>query len=132
MTGKPPQGPGSQGPASPDDKPSLEDFRRVSADLYSEVGDPTFKIDVVVNPGAKISVFHTKPFRGRLAWVEFDLKSRKLEFVLEDGGMRDFGTPLPAEFVREMQNAQQVLMVLIDEKTLEPIGSQFFPLILHG
>ncbi len=132
MTGKPPQGPGSEGPASPDEKPSMDSFRRVSADLYTETGDQTFKIDIVVNPGGKISVFHNKPFRGRLAWVEFDLKENRLEFVLEDGTLRDFGTPLPKEFVREMQNAHEVLMVLMDEKTMEPIGSQFFPLILHG
>lgn len=110
----------------------MDSFRQVSADLYTEVGDRTFKVDVVVNPGGKISVFHNKPFRGKLAWVEFDLKANRLEFVLEDGTLRDFGTPLPKEFVREMQNAHEVLMVLMDEKTMEPVGSQFFPLILHG
>lgn len=132
MSGTPPESPENEGLPSSDAKPSLDSFRRVSADLYTEVGDATFKIDIVVNPGGKISVFHNKPFRGRLAWVEFDLKANRLEFVLEDGILRDFGTPLPKEFIREMQNAHEVLMVLMDEETMEPVGSQFFPLILHG
>ncbi len=98
---------------------------------YSEVGDPDFKVDLVVNEGAKVAVFHNKPFKSDLSWLEFNLKTRHLDFVMDDGDIRNFGTQVPPEFARDMQNAYQVLMVLMDEKEKEPDSGQYFPLIIH-
>ncbi|NCC22458.1 MAG: hypothetical protein EOM26_08345 [Alphaproteobacteria bacterium] len=99
--------------------------------MKDETSDPGFKIDLVVNEGAKVAVFHTKPFRKKLSWLEFDLDQSRLDFVMGDGDVRNFGTPIPRHFAREMQNAHQVLMVLMDEDAGEPVASGYFPLILH-
>src|SRR5690606_16966804 len=98
---------------------------------YSEVGDPNFKVDLVVNEGAKVAVFHNKPFQRPLSWLEFNLGTRDLDFIMDDGDIRNFGTKVPEPFARDMQNAYQVLMVLMDEETGEPDSSQWFPLIIH-
>jgi hypothetical protein len=106
-------------------------FGNAAADLYTEVGDPGFKVDLVVNEGAKVAVFHNRPFRKNLSWLEFDMNESRLEFVMDDGGTRNFGTSIPGHFTKEMQNAHQVLMVLMDEDAGEPVASGFFPLIVH-
>ena len=106
-------------------------FDNAAADRYSEVGDYGFKVDLVVNEGARVAVFHNKPFRKNLSWLEFDMNELKLEFVMDDGGTRHFGTSIPERFIQEMQNAHQVLMVLMDEAAGEPVASGFFPLIVH-
>ncbi len=97
----------------------------------SEVGDPGFKIDLVVNEGAKVAVFHNKPFKKPLSWLEFNLGTKQLDFVMDDGDIRNFGTKIPEDFATDMQNAHVVLMVLMDEETKEPDSGQYFPLIIH-
>lgn len=97
----------------------------------SEVTDPDFKVDLVVNEGAKVAVFHNKPFKQPLSWLEFNLDTRDLDFVMDDGDVRNFGTKVPEDFAKDMQNAYMVLMVLMDEKTKEPDSGQYFPLIIH-
>ncbi len=110
---------------------SDDGFKAATSEVFSEVGDPSFKIDIVVNEGAKVAVFHNKPFRKDLSWLEFDLDESRLEFVMEDGDLRNFGTPIPKHFAKEMQNAHQVLMVLMDEDAGEPVAGGYFPLIIH-
>lgn len=99
--------------------------------VASEVDDKGFKVELVVNEGAKVAVFHNKPFRKKLSWLEFDLDSRDLSFVMNDGDMRNFGVKVPEDFARDMQNAYQVLMVHKDEKTGEPLSGDYFPIIIH-
>lgn len=97
----------------------------------SEIDDPAFKLNLAVNNEARIVVFHNKPFRMKLSWLEFDLNRNKLDFIMNDGSVRNFGIPVPPDMSRYMQNAFQVLMVLMDEKTGEPEGGNYFPLIVH-
>jgi len=97
----------------------------------SEVGDPDFKVDLVVNEGAKVAVFHNKPFNKSLSWLEFNLDTRHLDFIMDDGDIRNFGTEVPEDFAKDMQNAHMVLMVLMDEEKKEPDSGQYFPLIIH-
>ncbi|PJB69971.1 MAG: hypothetical protein CO093_09120 [Alphaproteobacteria bacterium CG_4_9_14_3_um_filter_47_13] len=102
-----------------------------SKSKYNEVGDPDFKVDLVVNEGAKVAVFHNKPFQSDLSWLEFNLDTRSLDFIMDDGDVRNFGTTVPEEFAKDMQNAHVVLMVLMNEKTKDPDSGQYFPLIIH-
>lgn len=102
----------------------------LTAQLETEVGDPTFKVDIVVNDIGKVAVYHSKPFRKKLAWLEFDLETCRMAFIMDDGDARDFGTPVPGTLAKNMQNAHQVLMVLLDEAGQPKVG-QYYPLIVH-
>ena len=90
-----------------------------------------FKVDLVVNDKAEVFVFHVLPFRKRLSWLEFDLDSKNLDFVMNDGDVRNFGTRVPDQFSKHMQNAFQIMIVQMDEKTGEPMVGEYFPLIIH-
>lgn len=88
-------------------------------------------VELVVNDRAEAMVLHNKPFSRKLSWLEYDLDSSKLDFVLEDGELRNFGIPVHPKLAKYMQNAFQVLMVQMDENTGEPVDGGYFPLIIH-
>jgi len=93
--------------------------------------DTNVKVELVVNDRAEAMVFHNKPFAKTLSWLEYDLDARKLDFVMDDGDIRNFGIPVHPELTKYMDNAFQVLMVLIDDKTGEPQEGDYYPLIIH-
>lgn len=93
--------------------------------------DMDVHVELVVNDRAEAMVLHSKPFSAKLSWLEYDLESSKLDFILEDGDLRNFGIPVHPNLAKYMQNAFQVLMVLMDEKTGEPLDGGYLPLIIH-
>jgi hypothetical protein len=88
-------------------------------------------VELAINDRAEAIVFHNKPFVKDLSWVEFDLDTGQLTFVMDSGDIRDFMIPVKPELFRHMQNAFQVLFVLMDEQTGEPVEGGYIPLILH-
>ena len=97
----------------------------------NEVSDPGFKVDLVVNDTAEIYVFHNRPFSKKLSWIEFDLATNTLDFIMNDGDVRNFGAAVPPRLSKHMQNGFQVMMVLMDEKNGQPVSGAFFPLVIH-
>ena len=98
---------------------------------YTEVQDSSFKIDLVINDTAEVYLFHNKPFKQALSWLEFDLDTNNLDIILADGDIRNFGAKVPDRLAKHMQNAYQVMMVQMDEKSGEPMGGAYYPLIIH-
>lgn len=99
--------------------------------MSTEFDDPDFKIDLVVNDTAEIYIFHNKPFKKKLSWVEFDLGTNRLDFIMSDGDIRNFGAAVPKNLSKHMQNAYQVMMVLMDEASGQPKSGAFAPLVIH-
>lgn len=93
--------------------------------------DEKVKVELVVNDRAEAMIFHNKPFSKALSWLEFDLDHKKLDFVMDDGDVRNFGIPVHPDLTKYMDNAFQVLMVLMDDKTGEPVEGDYYPLIVH-
>jgi hypothetical protein len=104
---------------------------QASAVYTTEIEDPDFKINLAVNNEARVLVFHNRHFRKKLSWLEFDLNRNRLDFVMNDGDVRNFGIPVAPDMAKYMQNAFQVMMVLMNEETGEPEGGNYFPLIIH-
>ena len=102
-----------------------------SAPDNKKVQKVDFKVELVVNDVANVSLFHSKPFNKPLAWVEFDLDTNNLDFILDDGDVRNFGVKVPEKLAKHMQNAFQVMMVQMDDETGTPVSGQYFPIIIH-
>lgn len=103
----------------------------IPAPPLHEVDDPDFKMNLAINDQANVLVFHTKQFRKKLSWLEFDLNTNKLDFVLNDGDVRNFGILVDPALKKYMQNSFQVLMVLTNPTTGEAIEGNYFPLVIH-
>jgi hypothetical protein len=110
---------------NPPAKPSLRDFVQGL--------DPSarFDIEVAIKEDGHVVVFHSHPFKDEISWFEFDLGTNKLDFILEDGKIRDTGLPLTRDVAKYMQNSHQILMVLMDPTTGEASGGAYVPLIIH-
>jgi hypothetical protein len=89
-------------------------------------------IEVAIKEGGSVVVFHSHPFKKEISWFEFDLKTNKLDFILDNGEVRDIGLPLRQNVAKHMQNAHQILMVLMDPKTGEAEKGNYIPLIIHS
>lgn len=89
------------------------------------------EIEVAIKEDGKVVVFHNRPFKNKVAWFEFDLGTNKLDFVLDDGDVRDVGVPLHQAVAKHMQNSHQILMVYLDDKTGEAKEGGYVPLIIH-
>lgn len=103
---------------------SLRDFVYIGKDEYLD-------IEVAVKEDGRVVVFHSHPFRNDLSWMEFDLGTNKLDFVLDGGDIRDVGMPLNAAVSKNMQNSHQILMVLLNPETGEAKEGNYVPLIIH-
>lgn len=88
-------------------------------------------IEVAVNEQGKVVVFHNRAFKNEISWFEFDLETNKLDFVLDDGDIRDAGLPLGKDVSKYMQNSYQILTVLLDNDTGEATEGSYIPLIIH-
>lgn len=99
--------------------------------VIGKEGDQRLDIEVAIQDNGRVVVFHSHPFRDGVSWFEFDLNTNKLDFILEDGDIRDVGLPLTQNVAKHMHNSHQILMVLMDPKTGEAKEGNYVPLIVH-
>lgn len=114
--------------AQSDERPevdSLIDF------VYGIDEENTLQIDIAVRDDGKCAVFYNKPFKSEISWLEFNLETCMLYFVLDNGDMRDAGLPVTKSMSKNMQNTHQMLMVLLDDKSGEEKEAEYLPLIIH-
>ena len=89
------------------------------------------KVELVITDKAEAYIFHNKPFTTQISWVEYDLDTSKLDFVMNDGDQRNFGLLVKKDMSKYLQNAYQILVVLTDEQSGEPVEGEYFPIIIH-
>lgn len=99
--------------------------------VYGITDDNRLDIEVAIKEDGRVVVFHSHPFKSDVSWFEFDLDSNKLDFVLDNGEIRDIGLPLSESVAKHMQNSHQILMVLLDPETGDAKEGNYIPLIIH-
>lgn len=101
------------------------------ADFLVDFGkDDKFEVELSIREYNQIVFFHSHAFSIKAALFEFDLTQRILTLVFEEGSRQVIGKPLPETVPAQMQNAHQILMVLIDPRTGEIKNGHYVPLIL--
>ncbi len=99
--------------------------------VYGVTDENPLKVEVAINEDGRVILFHNKVFKNDLSWLEFDLGTNKLDFVLDSGQTRDFGMPLHRSVSKHMHNTHQVLAILLDDQTGDAKEGHYIPLILH-
>jgi hypothetical protein len=96
----------------------------------AKYADMDMQVHCVLADGPSVWIFHDKPFSKTLSWLEYDLKTSRLDFVLEDGDIRNFGIPVEPRFGAHMQNVHTVPVVLRNKDDM--LDGDNYPLIIHG
>lgn len=99
--------------------------------VYSDPGSEPLFVEVAVKKDGKVAVFHNKPFKRDLSWIEYDMDRNSIEFVMDDGDVRDVGVPVDRDVAKYMHNTHQILMVLLDDESGEAKEGYYIPLIIH-
>jgi hypothetical protein len=99
--------------------------------VYGADENNPLAVEVAVNDQGRVVVFHDKPFKNELSWYEYDLKENRLDFILDNGDIRDAAMPLAPQISKHMQNSHQILTVLLDDKTGDAKEGKYIPLIIH-
>jgi hypothetical protein len=74
-------------------------------------------------------IFHEKEFGGNLSWIEYDLESGRLDFVMEDGHLKNYGMPVPKDMGAYLQN---IHFICVAHKNAGIVLSEVdLPLITH-
>jgi len=103
--------------------------------LFSYVKDASednpLHVEVVIEDNGRVILFHDKVFKHGVAWFEYNLQTSRLIFIMEEGQQADFGIPLSPSVAKYMHNAQQVLLVYLNDETGDAVEGAYIPLILH-
>ena len=93
--------------------------------------DNPLHIEVAVKEDGKVVVFFDKAFNQEIGWFEYDTTNSRLDFIIGEGEIRDAGVNLVPAITKHMQNSHQILTVLMDDQTGQPIEGKYIPLIIH-
>lgn len=99
--------------------------------VYGVTEESKLNIEVAVKEDGRCAVFYNKPFKHEPTYLEFDLDTRFLKFVLDTGDMRNTGGQLTENMSKNMQNTHQMLMILMDDDTGKAKEGKYLPLIIH-
>jgi hypothetical protein len=84
----------------------------------------------VLDEDGVVWIFHDKTFSKTLSWIEYDMGASRLDFILEDGDIRNFGIPVDPKLGRYLQNMQSISVVL--KRGGQIVDGEVYPLILHA
>lgn len=99
--------------------------------VYHTEGESDFRLEISVMKDGKVCVFHNKPFKNDISWLEYDVNENRLDFILDDGEVRNLGFPVKPTIAANMQNSHQILLILLDDETGEAKEGFYIPLIIH-
>lgn len=75
-------------------------------------------------------IFHELPFGATLSWLEYDIDSGRIDFIMEDGDIRNFGIPVSKEIGAYLQNIHLICVALKNGGNV--LSEIDLPLIVHG
>lgn len=81
--------------------------------LRTAMGD-VMKFEILLNEKSRLWVFHDKPLQGRLAWVEFDPASGRLELIPHDMRNGILYADVPAPLQMRLRASDLVYFYLTD------------------
>lgn len=77
----------------------------------------------------KIYVLHDRAFQKELSWIEYNVTTGQMEFIMEDGDLRDFGIPIDPNFGKHLQNIHTIPVAEIENGEYK--DGNYFPLIMR-
>jgi|GEM_PF-2235004 len=91
--------------------------------------DLEMELDISVYNPENVFIFHDHPFRGELSWIEYDAKSQHIDFIMNDGDLRNFGIPVSEDVGKYLKENNIIHVVLREGK--DAVSEITIPLITH-
>lgn len=89
-------------------------------------------VDLFIGNDAEVCVFHDKPFTKTLSWIEYDTRTSRIDFIMEDGDIRNFGIDVERRLNPYFQNAHIVSIIQRNPITKKVENGMDLPLIIHA
>lgn len=84
------------------------------------------RFEITANEAGAVLLFHDRPLPYPIEALEFDYHRRELFFVFPGEFKRSWGIPVSPNIAENMsRNGGRCLLVLVDARTLEPIGGRY-------
>lgn len=75
-------------------------------------------------------IFHEYPFENELSWLEYDVETARLDFILQDGELRHFGIPVADHMRKYLHDMNSICVAKTDNGIV--VDEQDIPLVIHG
>lgn len=89
-------------------------------------------VDLFIHKGSEICILHDRPFAKTVSWLEYDQNTNRVDFIMEDGDIRNFGIPVDPQHRKYFHNTSVASMVLWNPKTRQAQSGVDLPLIIHA
>ncbi len=97
---------------------------------YTHSSEMGMDVYCLIGEGPTVCIFHTARFLKTLSWIEYDINSSRLDFVMEDGDIKNFGIAIDRKFAAYIKNTYIIPVVLRENG--EAIEGFEYPLIQHA
>lgn len=94
--------------------------------------DSDLAITVFVASQGELCFFHDKPFSKPISWLEYNPDTNIIEFMTEDGEVRNFGIPLPEKYKPAVANAKTAYVIHKNPETKKVVSGKDVPLVIQG
>lgn len=75
-------------------------------------------------------IFHELPFKPSLQWIEYDVVNGRIDFILEEGELRNYGFNVTEPVGKYLRNINEICVAQKDGVIV--LNEQFVPLVIHG
>ena len=86
-------------------------------------------VEILIDEYARVLILHEKPFQPELSWVEYDLDNSSLDFIMENGDMRNWGVKVKPALSAYIQNAYSAILAKVENGVI--VEADNYPLIVH-
>lgn len=93
---------------------------------------PDFDMELyyAMDTNCTVYVYHNRPFQKELSWLEYNLDTDSLDFIMDDGDIRNFGIAVDKSYGAYLQNNHCVAVILQNAEG-QPVSGESVPLIVH-
>ncbi|MCD8497069.1 MAG: hypothetical protein LRZ85_02675, partial [Alphaproteobacteria bacterium] len=77
--------------------PEPQVYNNIVDFVYDPKGTGDLDIEVAIREDGKVAIFHDKPFKRELSWIEYDMQAGQLHFIMENGDLRIMGLSVRPE-----------------------------------
>lgn len=72
------------------------------------------KVDFAVNNSGEIYVFHEKPFKETINWIEYYESEQRICFVTDEGRIQGLGMTIPKVIADQITTSNRVFLIHVE------------------